>query len=76
MAPSFVCSLFVASFQQRKNKQLLFSVYTNGMPNLEPTFNAKAEIAVILMAIAAFVLFWFQPEFPSILFLFGSKTVF
>lgn len=54
---------FVGKFQQRKNKQLLFSVYTNGMPNLEPTFNAKAEIAVILMAIAAFVLFWFQPEF-------------
>lgn len=54
---------FLGKFQQRKKKQLLFNVYTNGISRNEHWFNPRAEILVILIAISMFVLFWFKPEF-------------
>lgn len=54
---------FLGKFQQRKKKQLLFNVYTNGISRNEHWFNPRAEIVVILIAISMFVLFWFKPEF-------------
>ncbi|MCO5258869.1 MAG: hypothetical protein M9916_01880 [Crocinitomicaceae bacterium] len=54
---------FLGKFQRRQKKQLIFNVYANGLPKFEQTFNAKAEIAVISIAITTFILFWFLPEF-------------
>lgn len=57
---------FVGKLQQRQNKQQLFKLYTNGMmQNNDFGFNLKAEIGVITLALAAFVLFWFKPEFAE-----------
>lgn len=53
---------FLGKFQQRKKKQVLFSIYANGIGKTEHWFNPKAEISVILIAISMFILFWFKPE--------------
>ncbi len=54
---------FIGKLQQRQNKQMMFKIYTNGMMQGDFGFNLRAEIIVIVLALAAFVLFWFQPEF-------------
>lgn len=54
---------FIGKLQSRQNKQMMFKIYTNGMMQSDFGFNLKAEIAVILLAISTFVLFWFKPEF-------------
>lgn len=54
---------FIGKLQSGQNRQMMFKVYTNGMMQGDFGFNLKAEIAVITLAIATFVLFWFRPEF-------------
>lgn len=54
---------FIGKLQSGQNKQMMFKVYTNGMMQSDFGFNLKAEITVILLAIATFILFWFKPEF-------------
>ncbi len=57
---------FIGKLQQRQNKQLLFQFYANGMArNTNFGFNLRAEIGVIALALAVFVLFWFKPEFAE-----------
>lgn len=54
---------FVGKLQRDQNKQMLFKLYTNGMIQGNAGFNLKAEIAVIVMSIAAFTLFCYFPEY-------------
>jgi hypothetical protein len=54
---------FIGKLQNRQNKQMLFKMYTNGMMQGDFGFNIRAEIGVIALSIAAFILFWFKPEF-------------
>lgn len=56
---------FMGKFQNRKNKQQLFKLYTNGMLQSDFGFNVRAEIAVIVMSLAVFVLFWFYPQWAG-----------
>ncbi len=56
---------FMGKFQNRKNKQQLFKLYTNGMLQSDFGFNVRAEIAVIVMSLAVFVLFWFYPQWAE-----------
>lgn len=58
-----LCMYFIGKLQSGQNRQMMFKVYTNGMMQSDFGFNLKAEIAVITLAIATFVLFWFKPEF-------------
>lgn len=54
---------FIGKLQSGQNRQMMFKIYTNGMMQSDFGFNLKAEIAVITLAIATFILFWFKPEF-------------
>jgi hypothetical protein len=56
---------FVGKLQRRKEKQIMIQFYANGLMRNETNFNLKAEIAVISLAIAAYLFFWTQPTFAS-----------
>lgn len=56
---------FIGKLQSRQNRQMMFKIYSNGMMQNDVGFNLKAEIGVITLAIATFVLFWFNPEFAE-----------
>lgn len=56
---------FTGKLQSRQNRQLLVKLYSNGMMQNDAGFNLKAEIGVIALSLAAFILFWFKPEFAE-----------
>lgn len=56
---------FIGKLQQRQNKQMMFKMYTNGIMQGDFGFNLKAEITVITLAIALFILFWFNPGYAE-----------
>ncbi|MCH2230935.1 MAG: hypothetical protein MK105_11385 [Crocinitomicaceae bacterium] len=56
---------FIGKLQQNQNKRMLFNFATNGLPMQDNTFHLKKEIAVITIALSAFVLFWFYPYIAS-----------
>ncbi|HLU86409.1 MAG TPA: hypothetical protein VKZ44_01565 [Taishania sp.] len=53
---------FIGKLQNRQNKQMIFKMYTNGMVQTDFGFNLKAEIGVILLALVAFSLFCYEPN--------------
>lgn len=56
---------FTGKLQSRQNKQMMFKIYSNGMLQNDFGFNIKTEIGVITLALAAFVLFWFKPDYAA-----------
>lgn len=53
---------FVGKLQNKQNKQVMFQMYTNGMMQNNLGFNLKAEVAVIVLSILAFVGLHFNPN--------------
>lgn len=56
---------FVGKLQSRQNRQMLIKIYGNGMMQNDVGFNLRAEIGVIALSLAVFVMFWFKPEFAE-----------
>lgn len=53
---------FLGKLQQQQNQLRIFQMGFNGMPMMKQTFNPRAELAVITLAMGIFVLFWFFPH--------------
>lgn len=56
---------FIGKLQKNQSRKMLFNFATAGMPKQENNFNLKSEIAVIAIALTAFILFWYYPSFAS-----------
>lgn len=56
---------FIGKFQNRQQQLVMFQMMGNQMGNKQSTFNLKAEIAVIGLAVGLFVLFIFLPKYAS-----------
>lgn len=53
---------FLGKLQQQQNQLRIFQMGFNGMPMMKQTFNIRAELAVISLAMVIFVAFWFYPH--------------
>lgn len=63
LAGIILLTYFVGKFQNSQNKNQMFKVMGNVMPNpMKTQFNSKAEILVISLALAAFAGFFFYPQ--------------
>jgi hypothetical protein len=56
---------FVGKLQNKQQQQAMFKMMGNGMGQPFSNFNLKAEVGVISIAIALFILFVFMPELAS-----------
>lgn len=56
---------FVGKLQNNQSRQQWFQISTMQMPDLKPMFNFTAEISLISISIALFVLFIFKPEWAQ-----------
>ena len=56
---------FIGKLQKIRVAKMLFNFAAAGMPKQENNFNLKSEIAIIAIALTAFILFWFYPSFAS-----------
>ncbi len=56
---------FIGKLQQNQNRTVLFKLAGSGLPNMQPTFNLRAEMFVIILALLVFASFWFFPEYAS-----------
>lgn len=54
---------FTGKLQQNQNRSVLFKVA--GLPTIQPAFNLRAEMFVIILALLVFASFWFFPEYAS-----------
>ncbi|PIE87431.1 MAG: hypothetical protein CSA03_00355 [Bacteroidetes bacterium] len=62
MAGLVLLMYFVGKLQNSQNRVAIFKMMGRGIPQVpRPQFNRKAEVGVIVGAIAVFVLFWFYP---------------
>ena len=63
LAGIILLTYFVGKFQNSQNKNQMFKLMGNVMPNpMKTQFNSKAEILVISIALAAFAGFFFYPQ--------------
>jgi hypothetical protein len=63
LAGIILLTYFMGKFQTSQNKNQMFKVMGNVMPNpLKTQFNSKAEILVISLALVAFAGFFFYPQ--------------
>lgn len=53
---------FLGKLQQQQNQLRIFQMGFNGMPMMKQTFNIRAELSVISLALGIFILFWFYPH--------------
>lgn len=66
MAGFVLLVYFMGKLQNKQNQMAMFQMMGNGgAPKMVNNFNIKAEIGVITLAIAAFVVFIFFPEFAK-----------
>jgi hypothetical protein len=65
MAIFVLLTYFIGKFQNRQQQLVMFQMMGNQMGKKQTTFNLKAEIAVIGLAVGLFVLFVFFPEYAS-----------
>jgi hypothetical protein len=56
---------YIGKLQKEQNKIAMFQMGVNGMPNPEKKFNLKAEIMVVVVAIATFIGFSFFPQYTD-----------
>jgi len=56
---------FIGKLQNGQNRQRMFQMIANGMPQNLTKFDMKAEISVIVFALIVFVLFWIFPAYAS-----------
>ncbi len=56
---------FIGKLQNGQNRQRMFQMIANGLPQNVTKFNLRAEISVITFALVAFILFWFFPAYAS-----------
>ena len=63
LAGIILLTYFVGKFQNSQNKNQMFKMVGNVMPNpIKTQFNSKAEVLVISVALAAFAGFFFFPQ--------------
>jgi hypothetical protein len=63
LAGIILLTYFVGKFQNSQNKNQMFKVMGNVMPNpMKIQFNNKAEVLVISLSLAAFAGFFFYPQ--------------
>lgn len=66
MAGLILLTYFIGKLQNKQNQLAMFQMMGNGgVPKIVNNFNIKAEIGVITLAIATFVVFIFLPEFAK-----------
>lgn len=66
MAGFILLVYFMGKLQNKQNQMAMFQMMGNGgIPKTVNNFNIKAEIGVIALAISAFVVFIFFPEFAK-----------
>ena len=68
MAGIILLTYFVGKLQNNQTRNRMFQVFTNArmqLPKQITLFNLRAEIAVIILAIAIFVLFNFAPNYAA-----------
>lgn len=65
MAGIILFTYFIGKFQNNQNKMLFFNMMGPGIPKQVNTFNARAELIVIGLALLIFFGFNFFPEYAS-----------
>lgn len=66
MAGLVLLTYFTGKLQNKQNQNAMFKMMGNdGAPNMVNNFNIKAEVSVITLALLAFVVFIFFPEFAK-----------
>jgi hypothetical protein len=65
LAGIILLSYFIGKLKKNQNKSILFRFAGQGLPQKENNFNLKSEIAIIILSLMAFSLFWFYPSYAS-----------
>ncbi|MCH2223911.1 MAG: hypothetical protein MK066_04010 [Crocinitomicaceae bacterium] len=57
---------FVGKLQNSENRKRMFKVVAQGIPQIPiASFNKRAEIIVIILALCVFIIFWFFPSLAN-----------
>jgi len=65
LAGIILLTYFIGKLKKNQNKSILFRFAGQGLPQKENNFNLKSEIAIIILSLMAFSLFWFYPSYAS-----------
>lgn len=56
---------FIGKLQRNQNRSMFFKIAGANLPQQQTNFNLRAEVIVIILALAVFVAFWFFPLYAS-----------
>lgn len=65
MAALVLLTYFIGKFQNKQNQQMMFQMMGAGLPQRNSTFNVKAEIGIIALALVFFVVLMIFPQWSE-----------